>query len=565
MAKQNVTYEIRAYDKASGTFKKVELQSSKTKRSVDNLNKGSKNGADDAGSAWSKTNSVLRGTALIAAGVVAVRMGYNLSKDAVMAAAQLEKYNVTLKTMLGSTSAARDRMEEYLDVAKKTPFELSQVVEAGNQLQAIGRYSRENLEMLGDLAAASGKPMEQVMNAYAKLATGQKGEAVNMFRDLLISTDDWTKATGRAKAKNGELLASTEQMIKALPKIMKEKGFFGMMASQAETTEGKLSNAKDAVFSLSASIGERLKPSVDKGISAFTKWVEITEDWVKIPTAEKIAEEQSEVNALVESIVELNSSQEIRKTLLDELQRKYPEFLGNLDKETVTAEQLRDRLKEVNDEYDRKLKKAILADVLEEASKDYQEAFKNKIRLTRLDNLNDQLGKAYGRLNKAKKGSTEYKSAEATINLLKRQIANASTTSEYGDTKAGREQRRKEYEENYERQKEVFTNIKVDIDKELEDIDKDTKNPSTKAAESTKTDQPSNVNTDNVTTPSELFSSSGSGRSVRGYGEAKNVTTHIQNLINGDIVIQTTTLTEGAAEIKRIVVQTLLDATNEIN
>lgn len=492
-------------------------------------------------------------------------MGYNLSKDAVMAAAQLEKYNVTLKTMLGSTSAARDRMEEYLDVAKKTPFELSQVVEAGNQLQAIGRYSRENLEMLGDLAAASGKPMEQVMNAYAKLATGQKGEAVNMFRDLLISTDDWTKATGRAKAKNGELLASTEQMIKALPKIMKEKGFFGMMASQAETTEGKLSNAKDAVFSLSASIGERLKPSVDKGISAFTKWVEITEDWVKIPTAEKIAEEQSEVNALVESIVELNSSQEIRKTLLDELQRKYPEFLGNLDKETVTAEQLRDRLKEVNDEYDRKLKKAILADVLEEASKDYQEAFKNKIRLTRLDNLNQQLGKAYGRLNKAKKGSTEYKSAEATINSLKRQIANASTTSEYGDTKAGREQRRKEYEENYERQKEVFTNIKVDIDKELEDIDKDTKNPSTKATKSTKTNQPSNVNTDNVTTPSELFSGSGYGGSGRGGGDAKNVTTHIQNLINGDIVIQTTNLTEGAAEIKRIVIQTLLDATNEIN
>lgn len=50
-----------------------------------------------------------------------------------------------------------------------------------------------------------------------------------------------------------------------------------------------------------------------------------------------------------------------------------------------------------------------------------------------------------------------------------------------------------------------------------------------------------------------------------GSGEGKNITTHIQNLINGDIVIQTTTLTEGAAEIKRIVIQTLLDATNEIN
>jgi TP901 family phage tail tape measure protein len=43
-----------------------------------------------------------------------------------------------------------------------------------------------------------------------------------------------------------------------------------------------------------------------------------------------------------------------------------------------------------------------------------------------------------------------------------------------------------------------------------------------------------------------------------------NITTNIHNLINGDIVIKTTNLQEGTAEIKRIVIQTLEDATNDM-
>ena len=59
---QGVTYEIRAHDKASNTFRKVEVQSDKTKKVLIILIRALKNGADNAGSAWSN-NSVLRGTA----------------------------------------------------------------------------------------------------------------------------------------------------------------------------------------------------------------------------------------------------------------------------------------------------------------------------------------------------------------------------------------------------------------------------------------------------------------------------------------------------------------------
>ncbi len=283
----------------------------------------------------------------------------SFTKDSIMAAAAVEKYSVTLKTMLGSQGAARDRMQEYFDIAAKTPFQLDQVIQAGNQLQAIGEYSRENLTNLGDLAAASGKPIEQVMGAYAKLATGQKGESVNMFRDLLISVEDWTKATGKGVKANGELEASTEEMLKALPAILKAKGFLGMMGEQAKTTEGQLSNLEDSMYQLKVAAGDRLKPTFDSLIRTGSGVIDMFKDWVEVPLAQKIADEKAELNSLVGAITDSNVAEETRKSLIDDLLKTYPEFLGSIDAETVSNEQLRQKLVLVNKEYDLKIKKEI--------------------------------------------------------------------------------------------------------------------------------------------------------------------------------------------------------------
>lgn len=582
MGKQGVTYEISALDKASKTFRAVEIQSDKTKRSVDNLNNGTKGGGEVATSAWGKTNSVLKNTAVIAGGIVALRFGYSVGKDAIMATAQIEKYNVTLKTMLGSTTAARDRMQEYLDIAKKTPYELYQVVETGNQLQAIGRYSRENLEMLGDLAAASGKPMEQVMNAYAKLATGQKGEAVNMFRDLLISTDDWTKATGKAKAKNGELLATTEQMIKALPKIMQSKGFFGMMAAQAETTKGKLSNAKDAVFTLSDAFGERLKPTTDDAISAFTKWVGITEDWIRIPTAEKIATEKVELNLLVGQLTDANIKGEARKNIIDEIQRKYPEFLKNINIEKATVNELTEALAGANGEYEKKIRLAIYSAKIEKLQEKYKDVSEDiydaetsvqaKKEVDKLSKEQKAIFAKYG-ANWQQSGTDEKgvyinvgrkkkylpkKDSDRVLVIREDMKANESFMNNAGgwwnmDSYVISEKTKKANE--YKNRLNALIKLSGIEGKDTSENDSEEKGKVKSPAATVFGDSSSGGS-------GAAASSVGSGR---GGGDAKNVTTHIQNLINGDIVIQTTNLTEGAAEIKRIVIQTLLDATNEIN
>jgi hypothetical protein len=331
----------------------------------------------------------------IGALVAGLKKGFDIGTDSVMAAAQIERYNVTLKTMLGSTDAARERMQEYFDIAKKTPFDMPQVVEAGNRLQALGKYSRENVTMLGDLAAASGKPMEQAVNAYSKLVTGEKGMAMNMFRDLLITTNDWVKATGKGVSKSGELLATTEELAAALPKIMKSKGYFGLMANQAATTEGKIANLDDSLFQLKVAVGERLKPAYDSFITGTTKIIESITKWVEIPIEQKIANEKAELNSLVGILMDTNTNESARKTVIEELQQKYPDFLKNIDIEKATTEDLRKELEKVNTEYDKKIRNAAIQRMISENEDDatdamqsmleYQASMNARRRMTELD------------------------------------------------------------------------------------------------------------------------------------------------------------------------------------
>jgi hypothetical protein len=210
---------------------------------------------------------------VVGTGLLAGGLGF-AGKAAIDNSAQFETFRATLTTMLGSQELANDRLREYADIGAKTPFELPQVVALGNQLQALGRYSRDNVNMLGDLASAAGKPIEQVSGAFAKLASGQKGIAVDMFRDLLITTEDWTKATGKGISKSGELMATTEEMMAVLPKIMKDKKFLGMMEQQSQTFIGKMSNLMDAWNAKLREVGEKIlpiiKPYIDKLINVIS-------------------------------------------------------------------------------------------------------------------------------------------------------------------------------------------------------------------------------------------------------------------------------------------------------
>lgn len=566
---KNVVYIVKVVDSATGKLVKIGTEFDKVDKKAGKATGGVKN--------WDKSlQKVLKG-GFVAGSIMMIGNAFaSQAKQVIAAAGQIERYNATLETMLGSRSAARDRMEEYMRIAKTTPFEMTEVVEAGNKLQALGRYSEDTLVMLGDLAAASGKPLEQAMNAYSKMASGQKGIAVDMFRDLLITTDDWAKATGKGVKASGEMVASADEMLKVLPEILKSKGFFGLMAKQSETTEGKIANFEDAVFSLRASIGERLAPTTKSIVGVMSKWVSSMDEAVKIPIEQKIAKEKVELNYLVENLIKANDNEEERNKWIAELQSKYPEFLKNVNLEKDGAKGLREELEKVNAEYDKKIRLAVYSKKLEKIQEKAEELGADIADVQLAQNAMNAIGRIQEEIstltgahwaNIGKNDRYGYykwqnnkqvyfaKDKQDRLDVLYSELAAQRAFKKQGENWLGVVG---DTEDDQKKMKSLYAQADI-IQKEIDKLNAPA-NPEVVVEENKAGGgEPAGgtgTGGGGKATGTTLGSGGGSGR---GGGAVVN----IGNLV-GKIELHTVNMKEGVAEIKRIVTQALVEATAEI-
>lgn len=561
MSKQ-VVYVVKVVDSATGKLVKIGTEFDKVDKKAGKATGGVKN--------WDKSlQKVLKG-GFIAGSIMMIGNAFaSQAKQVIAAAGQIERYNATLETMLGSRSAARDRMEEYMRIAKTTPFEMTEVVEAGNKLQALGRYSEDTLVMLGDLAAASGKPLEQAMNAYSKMASDQKGIAVDMFRDLLITTDDWAKATGKGVKASGEMVASADEMLKVLPEILKSKGFFGLMAKQSETTEGKIANFEDAVFSLRASIGERLAPTTKSIVGVMSKWVSSMDEAVKIPIEQKIAKEKVELNYLVENLIKANDNEEERTKWIAELQSKYPEFLKNVNLEKDGAKGLREELAKVNSEYDRKIRLAVYEKRRRKLEEKYEDVMGDITAYEGWKTIQPEYAK------KAK----EFKKLTGQDVTMVGKVPfsdKLAVTTEPGksryltDTEAALYREIEAYRSFHRFPLDKKTKAKAEsLSKQIEILDKQIQAEIIKATPVEGGEPEKEKNKAGGT--GETAGGGGTGKAgggtttlgSGGSGGRGGAVVNIGNLV-GKIELHTVNMKEGVAEIKRIVTQALVEATAEI-
>jgi TP901 family phage tail tape measure protein len=119
--------------------------------------------------------------------------------------------------------------------------------------------------------------------------------------------------------------------------------------------------------------------------SGFLEWMEKAvskaAEWTEIPVSKKLQEEQASLNLLVASITNAANSQETRNTFIKELQKEYPDFLGNLDAEKVTNEELSKKLKEVNEQYENKILLAVKEEKLAENYKERTDLKLEELRI----------------------------------------------------------------------------------------------------------------------------------------------------------------------------------------
>ena len=162
-------------------------------------------------------------------------------------AAQFEKFNATLKTVEGSSQAAKRSMEWIEDFAATTPYNIEKVTSSFISLRSYGLDPTDGLlRTLGDTSAAMGKDLQQAVEAMADAVVGENerlkefGIRASKMGDQIKYT--WTNASGEMRQavadNNSAIIEDT------LTAIFNSK-YAGAMEAQSKTWNGLISNMQD--------------------------------------------------------------------------------------------------------------------------------------------------------------------------------------------------------------------------------------------------------------------------------------------------------------------------------
>lgn len=225
---------------------------------------------------WAKWLALLWAWA-IATGMLA------LWKQAIFLWDKLEQASLSFTVMLGSAEKAKTLLEDLTMFASKTPFELAWIRDSAKQLLAFGIDSESliwTLKILGDTAAATGTPLEQIAYAYGQVRTAWQlyGSELRQFIQAGVPLlAELAKMYGVTEAQAKKMVEDWKvwfnDVQEAFKRMTSEWGkFFNMMETQSTTLTGKVSNLKDTFNSFLEEIGTALLPAA-KFFVDLTSWM----------------------------------------------------------------------------------------------------------------------------------------------------------------------------------------------------------------------------------------------------------------------------------------------------
>ncbi|MGE5483174.1 MAG: hypothetical protein ACM3VX_09800 [Bacteroidota bacterium] len=216
-------------------------------------------------------------TLALGAGALTTALGL-VAKGSVQAAADMETYHNTLKTVLKSEKEATEYLEWAKDFAASTPFEIPQIVEATVKLKAYGMEAKSMMTDVGDMAAVMGRNIIDAVEAVADAANGE----IERIREFGI-TKDMIVAQAREMGKEivntqGQII-DRQEFLNSLLALMKDR-FAGGMRDMMESQKGIWSNLMDAVGGVQRSLGESLLPTVERVELKLTDAAKAAGKWV---------------------------------------------------------------------------------------------------------------------------------------------------------------------------------------------------------------------------------------------------------------------------------------------
>lgn len=194
---------------------------------------------------------VLVGTGLMVAGVL------KLGKTALESAKDFEQAEIAYTTLFKSADKARETLKNIQEDAKKTPFNLKDLVLANQLLISAGESaegSREVIKNLGNAISATGGGTAELNRLAVNLqqikALG-KATALDIRQFAFAGINIYSmlaETTGKTVEEVREMDISYELLTESLAKASAEGGRFeGAMQNQSKSLQGLLSNMQDVI------------------------------------------------------------------------------------------------------------------------------------------------------------------------------------------------------------------------------------------------------------------------------------------------------------------------------
>ena len=181
---------------------------------------------------------------------------------------EFEDLEVSFNTLLGSKEKATDLMAQIVDVAAKTPYNLTEVARGANQLLAYGMASENvtsTLTKLGDIASGINIPLSDIVYLFGTTMTQGRlytqdlnqftSRGIPMIREL-AKQFNVAESDVKGLVEAGKVgFPEVENVINSL--TGSGGVFYNMMEAKSHTLSGQIRNLEDAWNNMLNEIGKQ--------------------------------------------------------------------------------------------------------------------------------------------------------------------------------------------------------------------------------------------------------------------------------------------------------------------
>ena len=211
-------------------------------------------------------------------------------KDSSRAAADFEMMSGSFETLLGSASAAAERIKELMAFSVKTPFEPTELIKASKMLQGMGGETLaigEGLTMIGDAATQATRPLEEVARNVGKMFLRMK--AGESFKEPLTQLQEMGTMSEKGYASlnklNTEMAKGTRiamtagEALDAMQEGMAQSA--GEMDKASRRHGGMVSTMKGNIELLRISFGDGINKGLNEGVKLMNEKIPAWQDGAK--------------------------------------------------------------------------------------------------------------------------------------------------------------------------------------------------------------------------------------------------------------------------------------------